>query len=97
MGLTTGWGFTREVDRREAEGYIDKENPLVLIGSPPCTAFSQLQALIPDSERKAKQLAECIQHMQFMCRLYRSRSKEADCSSMRTQPVHRRGRCLVFR
>ena len=44
---------------------------LVLIGSPPCVAFSQLQALIPDSERKAKQLAEGIRHMEFMAKPYK--------------------------
>ena len=71
MDLTTGWDFTKEADRTQAEEYLDKEKPLVLIGSPPCTAFSQLQALIPDSQRKERQLAEGIQHMRFMCRLYR--------------------------
>ena len=71
MDLTTGWDFTKEEDRNKAEEYIDKEKPLVLIGSPPCTAFSKLQALIPDSERKERQLAEGIQHMKCMCRLYR--------------------------
>ena len=34
-------------------------------------AFSQLQALIPDSERKAKQVAEGIRHMECMSKLYR--------------------------
>lgn len=76
MDLTTGWDFTKEVDRRKSEDYIDKEKPLVLIGSPPCTAFSQLQALIPDSERKAKQLAEGIKHMQFMCLPYQKQVNE---------------------
>ena len=35
-------------DRRRAEEYVDKEEPLVLIGSPPCVAFSQLQSLVED-------------------------------------------------
>ena len=34
-------------------------------------AFSQLQSLIPDSERKANQLAEGIKHMEFMAKLYK--------------------------
>ena len=52
MDITTGWDFNKEEDRQRAESYLDKEEPLVLIGSPPCVAFSQLQSLIPDSDRK---------------------------------------------
>ena len=66
MDLTTGWDFNIPDHRRRAEEYVDKEKPLVLIGSPPCVAFSQLQTLIPDSQRKANQLAEGIRHMEFM-------------------------------
>ena len=53
MDLTTGWDVKQEEDRIRAEQYIDKEKLLVLIGSPPCVAFSQLQAPIPESERNA--------------------------------------------
>ena len=35
------------------------------------TAFSQLQSLVQDSERKVEHLAERIRHMQFMVKLYR--------------------------
>ena len=56
MDLTTGWDFNLASHRAKAEEYVDKEKPLVLIGSPPCVAFSQLQSLIPDSDRKARQL-----------------------------------------
>ena len=69
MDLTTGWDFNKEEDRVKAEKYVDEKKPLVLIGSPPCVAFSQLQTLIPDSTRKAKQLAEGIKHMEFMAKL----------------------------
>ena len=71
MDLTTGWDFNKEKDRVEAEERLDKQKPLVLIGSPPCVAFSQLQTLIPDSKRKAQQLAEGIRHMEFMAKLYK--------------------------
>lgn len=57
MDLTTGWDFIEEADRGRAEEYVDKEKPLVLIGSPPSVAFSQLQALIPESDCKAQRLA----------------------------------------
>ena len=43
MDLTTGWDFNIAEHRRIAEEYVDTERPLVLIGSPPCVAFSQLQ------------------------------------------------------
>ena len=71
MDITTGWDFNKEEDRRRAEEYVDKEEPLVLIGSPPCVAFSQLQSLSPDSDNKAKQLAEGIRHMKFVVRPYK--------------------------
>ena len=58
MDLTTGWDFNKEEDRVKAEERLDKQKPLVLIGSPPCVASSQHQTLIPDSERKKRQLAE---------------------------------------
>jgi len=72
MDLTTGWDFTKEEDQAKAEKYVDDKKPLVLIGGPPCVAFSQLQTLIPDSDRKAKQLAEGIKHMEFMAKLYKN-------------------------
>ena len=71
MDLTTGWDFKKESDRQRAGEYVDKEEPLVLIGSPPCVAFSQLQSLSPESENKAKQLAEGIRHMEFVAKLYK--------------------------
>ena len=70
MDLTTGWDFNKEEDRIKAEKRVDEQKPLVRIGSPPCVAFSQLQTLIPDSQRKAQQLAEGIRHMEFMAKLY---------------------------
>ena len=71
MDLTTGWDSNKDEDRRRAEEYVDREEPLVLRGSPPCVAFSQLQSLVPDSERKNKQLAEGIRHMEFVFKSYR--------------------------
>ena len=69
MDLTTGWDFNRKEDRGKAEEYVDKVKPLVLIGSPPCVAFSQLQSLIADSERKREQLREGIRHKEFVAKL----------------------------
>ena len=48
MDLTTGWDFNIPEHRRKEEEYIDREKQLVLIGSPPCVAFSPLQTLNPE-------------------------------------------------
>ena len=71
MDLTTGWGFNRKEDRDKAEEYVGKVKPLVLIGSPPCVAFSQLQSLIADSERKREHLKEGIRHMDFVAKPFK--------------------------
>lgn len=63
MDITTGWDISMEEHRQRADKYVDEEKPLVLIGSPPCVAFSQLQTLIPGSENKRQQLAEGARHM----------------------------------
>ena len=52
MDLTTRWDFNLESHRRQAEAYVDEQKPLVLIGSPPCVAFSQLQALFQIASAK---------------------------------------------
>ncbi|MDA8582882.1 hypothetical protein N9L68_01590 [bacterium] len=57
MDLTTGWDFNIAEHRRQAEEYVDRVKPLVLIGSPPCVAFSQLQTFVKEGGRKAQQLA----------------------------------------
>ena len=45
MDLSTGWDFDRGEDRRQAVKHIKEEKPMVVIGSPPCTVFSQLQTM----------------------------------------------------
>ena len=71
MDLTTGWDFNIPEHRHKAEQYVDQKKPLVLIGSPPCVAFSQLQSLTPESENKARKLEEGVRHMEFMLKLYK--------------------------
>ena len=71
MDLTTGWDFNLESHRKLAEEYVDKQFPLVVIGSPPCPPFNQLQAFSPDSRSKAAKWREGARHMEFMVRLYR--------------------------
>ena len=95
MDLTTGWDFNLASHRAKAEAYVDKEKPLVLIGSPPCVAFSQLQSLIPDSDRKAQQLEEGTRHMEFVVRLYKKQVEGVGSSSMRIRPMPTHGHCLA--
>ena len=47
MDLRTGWDFNLEVHRRAAWEQLRRDAPLFVIGSPPCTLFSQLQAMNP--------------------------------------------------
>ena len=93
MDLTTGWDFNIPEHRRKAEEYVNKEEPLVLIGSPPCVAFSQLQTLIPESQRKANQLAEGIRHMEFVAKLYR-KQVEGGRVFIHENPAHAKSRAL---
>ena len=71
MDLTTGWDFNREDHRLKAEQYIDEHMPLAVIGSPPCTPFSQLQNLNPDTPDSRRKWKEGVEHMKFVIRLYR--------------------------
>ena len=57
-------------DQEMAEQYIDEHKPLVVIGSPPCTPFSQLQTFSPDNTNKREKLAEGIRQMEFVVKLY---------------------------
>ena len=70
MDLTTGRDFSRRDHQLQAEKRLDQQKPFVLIGSPPCTAFSQLQSLSPASENKEKALKDGVEHMRFVVRLY---------------------------
>ena len=45
MDLTTGWNFSLREHREVAEEYVRKTKPILVIGSPECRLFSQLQNL----------------------------------------------------
>ena len=73
------WDFAKSSDRRRALELQQAQKPYLLIGSPPCTAWSNLQNLnrcrpggqekVDEAQRKAKV------HMLFCCRLYREQMK----------------------
>ena len=67
------WDFRLESDRRKARAQIAREKPFLVIGSPPCTAFSILQAL--NKKRvtgavRARQLAEAQVLLGFAIEIY---------------------------
>ena len=79
LDLTSGWDFTLEEHREAARKKISAESPALIIGSPPCTMFSIMQAMNPtpkwgSDEEKYKyreRMKEATQHLEFCCELYR--------------------------
>ena len=70
--LTEGWDFRLESHRKAALKYQAEEGPLVVIGSPPCTPFSQLQTMSPMDEKAMTRWDEGVEHMKFVIQLYRN-------------------------
>ena len=78
LDLTNGFDFDTFADRKRAWDTVEKDEPLLIIGSPPCTYFSALQELnkhlhagdaqwmrrFDDNLRRAKR------HVAFCCKLY---------------------------
>ena len=53
--IRNGWNFDNNEDRRSAWKCIRAEDPLFIIGSPPCTMLSELQAFNPARQGKDEQ------------------------------------------
>ena len=68
---------------------VKEEKPLVVIGSPPCTPFSQLQTLNPDTYEKRKRLQEGEEHIKFMISIYKLQV-EAGRLFLHEHPAHAR-------
>ena len=74
----------KERVREEARKQLDKEDPLFVIGSPPCTMFSVLQELFGGARRADpkkqdkfdEKLAAAVKHMEFCCEVYRQHTKK---------------------
>lgn len=79
LDLTNGWDFTKAAHRKLAIERIEKENPELIIGSPPCTYFSTLQQFNLSKnkgnaewlETFMKEKKKAIRHVVFCCLLYR--------------------------
>ena len=78
MDLTNGWDFSKESDRRKAWKVIKETRPFIIIGSPPCTMFSNLQEMNKHVHRhdeawlKAfeERKQEAVMHLRFCAILY---------------------------
>jgi len=71
MDLTTGWDFRKREQRDRAWKYVREKEPKLLIGSPMCRMFSQLQALSPWTKEKQERWFEAVEHVKFVVALYR--------------------------
>ena len=79
MDLTNGSDFRKPEYRRRAWNEIKKTEPFIIIGSPPCTLFSNIQALNRHIHRYdsawlvnfEREKAQAVEHLQFCSLLYR--------------------------
>ena len=65
-----GWDFEIKEMREKAEKYIEEEKPLLLIGSPMFTAFSQLQRMGARDHHSAEKMRKAVNHMKFVTKMY---------------------------
>ena len=75
MDLVTGWDFSRKADRDRAVKYVETSRPLLVIGSPISTMFSQLQRLSSWTAQKQRRWEEHKMHMEFVARIYKMRAE----------------------
>ena len=81
MDLLTGWDFSKQEDCELCELYVRTVKPKLVIGSPVCTPFSQLQGLnwgkSEERDRKMRdELRKGIKYMIFVLKLYRIQDEE---------------------
>ena len=72
------WDFSKSACRERAMALVVKSKPYMLIGSPPCTAFSILQNINKNrrpADVIAKEIAAGRQHLQFTMKLYEEQAK----------------------
>ena len=67
------WDFNDPARRKEAEKLLDEQRPQLLIGSPMCTAFSNIQNLNKakrDPHVVAAEIEKARTHLKWCCHLY---------------------------
>lgn len=67
LDFKTGWDFSKMSVRRKAWDKIQKEKPMLVIGSPPCTMFSTLQHMntTKSAGHREEEWEEAVRHMFF--------------------------------
>ena len=75
------WGFTKNEHRNEARKKVHTEEPMFIIGSPPCTDVSPWQNLNAeryewsDAEIRRRRIRAAV-HLEFMCELYQYQTEQ---------------------
>ena len=69
--LRTGWGLSTAAGRQACWRKLHEELPELIIGSPPCDAFSTLQGLCKPSPARTAALLAGLRHLQFSIAVYR--------------------------
>ena len=72
------WDFDSKVMRERAMKKVKEERPMLLVGSPMCTAFSTWQRIndkIRDPYLVTCEKARAVQHLEFCVELYREQLK----------------------
>ena len=64
---TTGrkWNLLEDRDQRKARSMLRRDKPQLLIASPPCTKFSNLQKMNKNKESKTEDMEKAIEMIDF--------------------------------
>ena len=68
------WDLRKESDIQEVREWIDKDEPALLTGSPPCHMFSLLQNISwykLSPEVRERRMKEALNHLHVSCEMYR--------------------------
>ena len=100
MDLLAGWNVELKADRERAIQKIEEEEPMSVIGSPPCTYFSTLQELNKFNQRYNEEwlarfndnLIKATNHISIVSRCTRCRWTREDtgCTNIHGRPSPRR-------
>ena len=76
VDLATGWNLRSKSDKEAFFQKLERDDPSLLTGSPPCDAFSVLRHIgkkTRTAEEESEKLSEGREHLQTAVRAYRSR------------------------
>ena len=70
LDLRTGWDLSDPKHISAMWRYLDRAKPMLVVGSPECSAFSKLATLTKCKPAYAKTLRDGLSHLRLMCRVY---------------------------